>query len=204
MEAQRRHLSEARRLYRSALQVDPSHSRSLLGLGQLEARSGNAAAARAIYEQGLEAHPRSVHLLSSLAQLQAQVGHDGWRPAACCLGSKGLGGGSSPARSRPVGLSCRCANQSSVLPRGREALCRPCSHLAAPRWPHPLQLKDRQGERDAWMRLIAVEPTNGHACYALAGLERQEGLTQAAELWYRRGCTSAGVRQQPPRAAQAD
>lgn len=59
----------------------------------------------------------------------------------------------------------------------------------------PPQLRDRQGERDAWMRLIAVDPSNGHACHALGTMERQEGLLQAAELWFRRGCGSPGAAQ---------
>ena len=32
-------------MYRQALEVDPAHAPSLLGLGQLEARSGNPVAA---------------------------------------------------------------------------------------------------------------------------------------------------------------
>lgn len=42
MEAQRRNLAKARKLYRQALEADPGHAQSLLGLGQLEARAGNA------------------------------------------------------------------------------------------------------------------------------------------------------------------
>ena len=41
VEAQRRNRSRARRLYREALAADPAHLQSLLGLGQLEARTGN-------------------------------------------------------------------------------------------------------------------------------------------------------------------
>lgn len=45
MEAQRRSIARARKLYRRALEVDPRHTQSLLGLGQLEARDGNPAVA---------------------------------------------------------------------------------------------------------------------------------------------------------------
>ena len=48
MEAQRRNISRARRLYRAALSLDPTHARSLMALGQLEARDGNAAAAQQV------------------------------------------------------------------------------------------------------------------------------------------------------------
>ncbi len=41
MEARRRNLAKARRLFRRALEVDPGHTPSLLGLGQLEARDGH-------------------------------------------------------------------------------------------------------------------------------------------------------------------
>lgn len=41
MEAQRRNVHRARKLFRLALEADPSHLQSLLGLGQLEARAGN-------------------------------------------------------------------------------------------------------------------------------------------------------------------
>lgn len=74
MEAQRRNIAAARRLYRKALQVDPGHPQSILGLGQLEARSGNTDAAMQLYLRGLQAQPRNMHLLSSLAHLHVQVG----------------------------------------------------------------------------------------------------------------------------------
>lgn len=74
MEGQRRNIVAARRLYRQALQADPGHCQSILGLGQLEARSGNPEAALKLYQQGLAVQPRSVHLLSSLAHLHTQVG----------------------------------------------------------------------------------------------------------------------------------
>lgn len=48
MEAQRRNLSRARRLYRRALEVDPLHIQTLLGLGQLEARDGKHDQAREV------------------------------------------------------------------------------------------------------------------------------------------------------------
>ena len=69
MEAQRRNIARARKLFQQALEADPQHTQSLVGLGQLEARAGNAATALSLYRQGLQLRPRSTHLLSSLAHL---------------------------------------------------------------------------------------------------------------------------------------
>jgi pre-mRNA-processing factor 6 len=73
MEAQRRNIAAARRLYRAALAVDPAHTRSWVGLGQLEARCGSLGAAREAYKRGLEREPTNAHLLSSLAHMHAQA-----------------------------------------------------------------------------------------------------------------------------------
>jgi hypothetical protein len=55
-----------------------------------------------------------------------------------------------------------------------------------------LQAGDVEACRRAWLRVTEVERCNGHACAALAALDRQEGLLAAAEAWLRRGCQSAG------------
>jgi Flp pilus assembly protein TadD len=108
MEARRRNVAGARRLYRQALQADPAHPQSLVGLGQLEARSGNAEAARAVYQRGLAAHPRSVHLLSSLAHLESQVGGSGARARRAAARGGGLG------RRGCACLKCLCSLPAPV------------------------------------------------------------------------------------------
>ena len=45
MQAKQQKISKARRLYRQALQLEPTGVRCLNGLGSLEARAGNHAAA---------------------------------------------------------------------------------------------------------------------------------------------------------------
>lgn len=56
-----------------------------------------------------------------------------------------------------------------------------------------LQVKDQEAARQTWLRVVALEPSNGHACHALGMLEQQEGHFGAAEQWLRRGCDSAGA-----------
>lgn len=55
-------------------------------------------------------------------------------------------------------------------------------------------LKDADAARKTWLRVVALEPANGHACYHLGAAEQQEGHWEAAEEWYRRGCDSQGAR----------
>lgn len=54
------------------------------------------------------------------------------------------------------------------------------------------QMKDEAAARQTWQQVVALDRTNGHACYALGIAEQQEGHWEAAEAWYRRGCDSKG------------
>lgn len=53
-------------------------------------------------------------------------------------------------------------------------------------------MKDEAAARQTWQQVVALDRTNGHACYALGIAEQQEGHWEAAEAWYRRGCDSKG------------
>jgi tetratricopeptide (TPR) repeat protein len=73
MEARRRNLLQARRLYRLALDIDPDDMHSIMELGQLEARNNKTEEAKELYEHGLSKDPCNFHLLSSLAHLYSQL-----------------------------------------------------------------------------------------------------------------------------------
>jgi hypothetical protein len=64
--------------------------------------------------------------------------------------------------------------------------------LTAGSCPRSLQVGDAAAARVTWLRLVEAHPTNGHACAALGAAEQREGLLQAAEIWYRRGCDCRG------------
>jgi hypothetical protein len=56
-----------------------------------------------------------------------------------------------------------------------------------------LQLGDEAAARHAWLALHKVDPMNGYACHALGVLDQQDGLLEASETWFRRGCSCSGA-----------
>ena len=93
--------------------------------------------------------------------------------------------------SGPMTRSCLIVLAVLFLLRARRLLACP------PACPSPTaraQVKDLEAARGTWLRVVALEPTNGHACHALGSREQQEGHFGAAEQWFRRGCDSAGAR----------
>ncbi|CAG9466236.1 unnamed protein product [Pedinophyceae sp. YPF-701] len=68
LEQSRRHSARAARLYEAALQRDPEHLPSLMGLGVVESKAGNHAAAEAHYRRALEVSPGNVRIRCALAQ----------------------------------------------------------------------------------------------------------------------------------------
>lgn len=129
-----------------------------------------------LYLRGLEAHPGSVHLLSSLAQLHAQV--SSWRR---CIGVE-----TAASACRWAGWTQRRRSSPLLLPAMATPPLLGARALLLP------QMGDEPAAREAWLRVVKLERSNGHACYALGTAEQREGHQEAAEAWYRRGCDSKG------------
>lgn len=74
MQADRSNIPRARALYELALEADPQHLQSLLGLGSLEARAGSVDRGLRLLQEGLRLQPDNKHFRHMVAQWQRKHG----------------------------------------------------------------------------------------------------------------------------------
>ena len=74
LQASRSNITRARALYELALQADPHHLQSLLGLGSLEARAGSVERGLKLLQDGLRLQPGNKQIRHSMAQWQRKHG----------------------------------------------------------------------------------------------------------------------------------
>ncbi len=74
LQANRSNIPRARSLYELALEADPQHLQSLLGLGSLEARAGDVNRGLKLLHDGLRLQPGNKQIRHSIAQWQRQHG----------------------------------------------------------------------------------------------------------------------------------
>ena len=73
-QASRSNIPRARALYELALQADPHHLQSLLGLGSLEARAGSVERGLKLLQDGLRLQPGNKQIRHCIAQWQRKHG----------------------------------------------------------------------------------------------------------------------------------
>ena len=73
-QANRSNIARARTLYELALEADPQHLQSLLGLGSLEARAGSVDRGLALLHDGLRLQPGNKQIRHMIAQWQRKHG----------------------------------------------------------------------------------------------------------------------------------
>ena len=74
MQADRSNITRARALYELALEADPKHLQSLLGLGSLEARAGSVDRGLRLLHEGLRLQPDNKQFRHMIAQWQRKHG----------------------------------------------------------------------------------------------------------------------------------
>lgn len=74
MQADRSNITRARALFELALEADPHHLQSLLGLGALEARAGSGDRGLRLLQEGLRLQPDNKQIRHALAQWQRKNG----------------------------------------------------------------------------------------------------------------------------------
>ena len=74
MQADRSNITRARALYELALEADPQHLQSLLGLGSLEARAGSVDRGLRLLQEGLRLQPDNKQFRHMVAQWQRKHG----------------------------------------------------------------------------------------------------------------------------------
>ena len=74
MQAGRSNITRARALYELALEADPQHLQSLLGLGSLEARAGSVDQGLRLLHEGLRLQPDNKQFRHMIAQWQRKHG----------------------------------------------------------------------------------------------------------------------------------
>lgn len=85
MQADRSNITRARALFELALEADPQHLQSLLGLGALEARAGSGDRGLRLLQEGLRLQPDNKQLRHAMAQWQRKHGErEVSCVSACC------------------------------------------------------------------------------------------------------------------------
>ncbi len=116
LQANRSNITRARTLYELALEADPHHLQSLLGLGSLEARSGNVDRGLKLLHDGLRLQPGNKQIRHGIAQWQRKHGER--EVSFRCSGSACIGFEQSTlwtGRSwHQVDLACTCLEVKEV------------------------------------------------------------------------------------------